>query len=394
MSSTAQGVLTSRRADMDSLRALALALLIIYHVLLVYTGREFWRVNSAYHGYWADYLIALVSPWRMALVFFIGGVAVRFMLSRPSFGAFVRERAARLLTAFVFAITVLVPPQAYVRLDEAGVAESYLQYWVQEAPFATSYFQLRLPQFAHAWFLPYLFVYSVLLAALWWFAPKRFVAVEGAVQKLPIWVMAWFAVHEWLILPMRPEQRVVFTDFVGHLKFFPMFVLGVMLGKSVAFQQRLGAAKVRLWLAAGAMMLLSIGLEYAMLHGADALTIAWRLARGLYGGAMLFSVVAFGAWALNRPSPALTYVSDAILPVYLLHQTMLIIVGDWVIPQHWPFGLELVSLLASATLIPIALYHLLIRRVPPLRFLFGLRPKLRTGIAGPDRSAYQDAARA
>jgi peptidoglycan/LPS O-acetylase OafA/YrhL len=113
--------LTGRRADVDALRACALLLLIVYHLLLIYTGREFWRVNSTYHGYWADYLLNALTPWRMSMVFFIGGVAVRFMLVREKTGAFIAERASKLLVAFVFAVVVLIPPQRFVRLDNMGV---------------------------------------------------------------------------------------------------------------------------------------------------------------------------------------------------------------------------------------------------------------------------------
>jgi hypothetical protein len=92
---------------------------------------------------------------------------------------------------------------------------------------------------------------------------------------------------------------------------------------------------------------------------------------------MLFSVVAFGYWALNRPSPTLSYASDAILPVYLMHQTTLILAADAIVGQRWPFLVEATALVAAAGLAPLALYHVLVRRTPWLRFLFGLRPKLR-----------------
>lgn len=389
MSTVAPQVITSRRADVDSLRTLALALLIIYHVLLVYTGREFWRVNSSYHGYWADYLLAVLTPWRMSLVFLIGGIAVRFMLSRPSFAAFVRERAARLLTAFLFAIVVLVPPQRYVRLDElSGRADTdYLSYLVHEAPFAVPYLGLHLPQFAHAWFLPYLFTYSCAVAALWWFAPNVFKKIQAAVERVPApaWVLAtmgWFSFIEVHFAVPLPGEHLFFTDWMAHSKYIPVFLLGVMTGKSLPFLQRLSSAKIPLWVAAAGLFVASIGLEWLVLHGREDLRTAWLVSRGLYGGAMLWSVVTFGHWALNRPSRALSYASDAILPVYLMHQTALIIVADHVVAQRWPLPIEFAVLFLSASLLPLAVYQLFIRRTPWLRFLFGLRPKLREGGGG------------
>lgn len=372
-----------RRADIDHLRVIALALLIIYHVLLIYTGREFWRVSSEHHGYWADYLLNILTPWRMSLVFLIGGIAVRFMLSRPSFGAFIQERAARLLTAFAFAVIVLVPPQRFVRLDVLGenAQQDYLSYLIHEAPFAVPLLGVQVPQFAHAWFLPYLFVYSVLVALLWWGAPRAFALLQRGVDKVPagVWVlvtMSWFVFLETLG-PRNPTgDHLFFTDLQAHMKFLPLFVFGVLIGKNEHFSAELDRVKLPLWGVAGSLMLISIGLEYLYLHGQLSEQV-WLASRGLYGASMLFSVLAFGHWALRKPSPALNYASDAILPVYLMHQTALILTADAIVSRGMPLTIELPVLLLASSLLPLALYHMLVRHTPWLRFLFGLRPQLR-----------------
>jgi Acyltransferase family len=393
--SSAQPVISNRRADVDSLRVVALALLIVYHVLLIYSGREFWRVNSSHTGYWADYLLAALTPWRMSLVFLIGGIAVRFMLSRPSFGVFVRERAARLLTAFVFAVVVLVPPQRFVTLNQAGGHGSpdYFSYLIHDAPFAVSYLGLHLPQFAHAWFLPYLFAYSCLAGALWWFAPTLFRVLQVAVERVPVlvWVvatMAWFVFIEVNFDLRAPGDRLFLTDWGGHAKFLPVFLFGVLIGKNAELLDHLNRFKFFLWATAATILFASVGLEWLYLHGREDLYGVWLVSRGLYGGAMLWSVVAFAHWALNRPSRALSYASDAILPVYLMHQTALIVVGHTAVTQHWPPPVEMATLVLAASALPIAIYHVAIRRTPWLRFLFGLRPNLRdaaTGAAPPSQ---------
>jgi len=383
----APAAISGRRADIDSLRVLALALLIVYHVLLIYTGREFWRENSSYHGYWADYLLATITPWRMALVFLIGGVAVRFMFSRPSFSAFLRERAARLLTAFLFAVVVLVPPQRFVQLDEipGHPHTGYFSYLFGEAPFAVSYLGLHLPQFAHAWFLPYLFAYSCLAGALWWLSRRAFHLLQGAIERVPApaWILAtmgWFAFIETAFSVSMSGDRMFLTDWGGHLKFLPLFLLGVMIGRNARLLD-FGRFKLRLWGAAAALLCASVWLEWLVLNGRPELNNIWLVARGAYGGAMLWSVVTFGHWALNRASPTLTYASDAILPVYLLHQTTLILAADVILGWRWPLALELPTLIMAATVVPLLIYHLLVRRTPWLRFLFGLRPRPRARTA-------------
>jgi hypothetical protein len=142
------------------------------------------------------------------------------------------------------------------------------------------------------------------------------------------------------------------------------------------------------------MLLVSIGIEWLVLHGRQDLTVLWQASRGLYGGVMLWSVLALGQWALDRPSRALTYASDAILPVYLMHQTVLILVADLILTQRWPLPVEFATLFLAASVLPLTIYHLAVRRTPWLRFLFGLRPKLREAAppaAKPPQASYAQA---
>lgn len=379
-----QAALSSRRADVDALRAFALLLLIVYHMLLIYTGREFWRVNSSYHGYWADYLLNALTPWRMGLVFFIGGVAVRFMLARAKLGEFVAERASKLLVAFVFAVVVLIPPQRFVRLEEMGATESpsYITYFTESAAHVVHAFGIEGPDLAHAWFLPYLFLYSVLAALALRYAPRAMGALQSAIERAPLWatlagVMALFAFTAAYVFPRVPVSGLLLADFGAHIRFMPMFFLGVLLGRSAVFIAKLDRAKVIVWVAAALAFALSSVLLWLHLHEYIAAQEIWLLARGSYGALMLFSVLAFGQWALNRPSPFLDYASDAILPIYLMHQTFLVVVGDLIIRQHLGLPFEAALLFASAIFLPLIIYHVLVRRTPILRVLFGLRPKLK-----------------
>lgn len=376
---------SGRRADVDALRALALFLLIIYHVLLIYTGREFWRVNSSHHGFWADYLLNALTPWRMGLVFFIGGVAVRFMLAHAKLGAFIAERASKLLVAFVFAVIVLIPPQRFVRLEEMGYSGkelSYGRYFSENAPNAIHAWGLQGPDLAHAWFLPYLFVYSVIAALLWRFAPRAVEAAQRAIERAPLAVtvaaiMALFAFTSAYVIPRVPVSGLILADFAAHTGFLPVFLLGVLLGRSSVFTEKLDNAKVRLWIATALALALSSVLMWLYLHEAINAPEIWLAVRGSYGAMMLFSVLAFGYWALNRPSRFLDYASDAILPVYLMHQTSLVVMGDIITKQRIGLLPEALLLVTSAILLPLLVYHFLVRGFAPLRVLFGLRPAVK-----------------
>lgn len=383
MQASMDSPLSERRADIDHLRVIALALLIVYHVLLVFNSWEWWRVKSEHAGAWADYVTGALTPWRMSLVFFVGGVAARFMFDRMRTGGFIAERASKLLTAFVFAVVALIPLQRYVRLNETGQpAESYFDYLLHHARFAVSEFGIWLPDFAHAWFLPYLFVYSAIAALFAHGAPRAFGWLQARLERAPLWAivtgtMAWFAATEALIWPQFPVSGLLFPDLGAHFKFAPVFFVGALLAKSRVFLDRLVARKFALTAAAMVLLTASLILKggYSELPtNPDLRAIEWLCVRGFYGGVMLYSVLALAAWALNKPSQALSYATDAILPVYLMHQTVLIVTADFIVGRHWPVLAEWATLMAATALIPLAIYHVAVRHFPPLRVLFGLRP--------------------
>lgn len=386
MTGAAQTERAIRRADMDYLRVGALLLLIVYHVLLVFDAAAWWRVKSEHLGYWAEYLVSALSPWRMPLVFFVGGVAARFMLDRMSAAAFLRDRAAKLLTAFVFAIIVLVPLQNYVRLDDRGLeTPAYLAYLINTAPFEVQHHGALIPDFAHAWFLPYLFVYSVAFAAFQRGAPELFAGLQRRTEQAPLWLlvtatMALLTFASAVIAPRLPETRLLFPDLVSHVRYAPVFLLGALVAKSDAFHAKVVGARRWLWLAAPVLFAIAIALHAIELeseHAPASVAIAWQAMRGVFGGAALYAVLAFAAVALTRPTKALAYATDAILPVYLMHQTALVVVADAVVKHHWPLALELATFFAAALFIPLALYHCLVRPNAAARVLFGLRPRAR-----------------
>ncbi len=378
-----EGAIPARRADIDSLRVLALLLLITYHVLLVYSGRDFWRVVSGYNGFWADYLITLLRPWRITLVFLIGGVAVRFMLDRLEWRRFVFDRVAKLGAAFMFAVTVLVPVQRYVRLDDLGLRQpGYGAYLLNEAWRVDVSLGVPLPEFSHAWFLLYLLVYSILAGLAWRYAPRAFGWAIDWAGRAPILLLvgatlAWFACLSAFVDPAIRPTNMLINDVSGHLRYAPIFFLGVLLGKRDAFWRRLDIAKWRLWFGSALLAPLNVGLLWLVLHGRLADPMWWNLARGAFGGVTLFGVVAFGHAALNKPSQLLTFAADAILPVYLMHQSFLVVAGDAIVARHWPAPVEAGVLVAAALLAPLAIYCVFIRRVPLMRVLIGLRPHLR-----------------
>src|SRR5262249_2766371 len=106
--------------------------------------------------------------------------------------------------------------------------------------------------------------------------------------------------------------------------------------------------------------------------------------RGVYGAEQWVAIVAVLGFArrhLMRDNAARRYLTAAIFPVYILHQTVIVVAAHSLKPAHLDPAVEsilLVLVTASACL----LCYEIIRRVRILRPLFGLEYDVRMTSAG------------
>ena len=87
----------------------------------------------------------------------------------------------------------------------------------------------------------------------------------------------------------------------------------------------------------------------------------------------LLAILGLGSRYLERNNRFLAYANEAVLPFYVLHQTIIISIGFYVV--QWSAGIGLKYLVISATsfVAIMVIYELLVRRINVLRFLFGMR---------------------
>lgn len=386
------GSTTARRHDLDWLRVGALGLLIVTHATYVYrtTG---WRLHSEHAGVWADMLVEALAPWRMSLVFFIGGAATRFMLEGRDPGAFVINRVMRLGVPFLAGVFLLVPPMWYLT-DPLARGHGYLEYAWRTPLHAHTVFGLHLPDLGHVWFLPYLLSYAMLAALAWRFAPAAWRRVQAVLEAMPVagllaGVAAVFVLSDAGLRPIFGRTDMLVDDPAGHVRAMPAFLVGLMLARSTRFWDQLKAA--RSWLLPLALALMAAALATAAgetLSGHSQAAWITGVADGAYGAAAVFAILATAQTMLNHDSPLLRYLSDAIMPVYLMHEPMIVAAGLAVMGAGLPVWLEYPAILGVASLIPLAIYHVAIRGFGPLRILFGLKPDH----GAPARSSPHEAA--
>lgn len=372
----------SRLPCLDGLRVAAFALLIPYHVGMYYVTWD-WHVKSPAASTALEPFMQLSSPWRLGLLFFIAGAACQGLFARRGALGTLQDRSLRLLLPLLFGMAVLVTPQAYFELLTQAPQllpgdGGYLDFWaayLRGGKFCRGSDCLSVPTWNHLWFLPYLWLYAVLGAAL--VAGLR-LRPRG---RLPagVWLLAPAAVLALLrvtVMPHHPSTHNLVHDLYNHLQYGLLFGLGwasrAPWGEgfwAAALQWRWAALGVSV---AGWLALVSFQTAYAEAAPPEALLVAARVLRGAQTWACLLAACGWAQRAFTRESPALRRASAAVFCLYILHQTVIVVLTQALRPLALPWGGEAL-LLVGLTAALCTLAYLGARRVPGLALLLGIQ---------------------
>lgn len=387
-----------RRHDIDALRVFAFALLMLYHASGIWQADSSFPVTSMHRWEHMDALRIVFNRWRMPLLFALSGMAIALAAPRSAM-TMAWRRSRRLLLPLVVGMFTTIAVQAYLQSRWLGTVEpGLLSFWLRymqvrpwpEAGFSGSAHGIT---WMHLWYLAYLWCYTMLLLAL---RPllgceplRRIGALLARFGLIAGWllpVLAWLAVLLWLV-PRYPENHALTGDWYAHAVYFSCFLAGWLIARTPAVWDWLVRWR---WLTL-CVALLAITLELALKLSALwlpdgplpvwAVQVNWRVveraARACYGWTALLTIFGFAHRHLNRPFRWLPYANEAVYPWYILHQTVLVVMGFIVLPLGWSAGAE-VGVILGGTVVGCAVLHeWLIRRAGWLRPLFGLRSTTR-----------------
>jgi glucans biosynthesis protein C len=374
-----------RRYDLDWVRIGAFMLLILYHVGMYYVTWD-WHVKSPQASHAIEPLMLLTAPWRLSLLFLVSGVATGYLLARQGAGHFLGQRSMRLLIPLAFGMLVIVPPQSYFQvIEKVGYAGSYAEFYRLYITgfhgFCRGGDCLIMPTWNHLWFVAYLWVYTVALYIVVRLAPPVIPWLRTLAERrlsgagILLWPIAYLCAIRIGLAPRFPSTHALAGDWYNHAMYFGVFLLGFSLAGSRGAWGMLERAR---WVAAGLAVLGWAFLSAYIGAYSDnaALPPLWlRLCAGSTYGAeqwlAIAAVVGFAHRHLTHDSPARRYLTTAIFPVYILHQTLIIVVAHALKPSHLYPPIEGV-LLVLVTLATCFLGYEAIRRVRLLRPLFGL----------------------
>ena len=383
---------------LDWVRILVFAILVFYHVGMYYVTWEF-HVKSPHASPFLEPWMRLSSPWRMDLLFVVSGAATSFMVLRQgASGALLRLRARRLLIPLVFGMLVVVPPQSWLEvMQKLGYAGSYFDFM---RLYLSGYQGFCLasgrclisPTWNHLWFLPYLFLYTVLL----WLGLRKWPdmldrlgtgtakGLRGA--GLLAWPTLYLALTLLLLRKSFPQNYSVWRDWFSHSQYLAMFILGAALARTpCTFSGTSPGTSVNIWRQIAQWRWIALALALAAwltLVQAPWLAREAQLpmqsigpwAYSVQQWCAIVAALGFAQVHLNRDSPARRYLTEAVFPVYILHQTLILLLAYSFSPLALNPVLEGILLVSLTFALSLAGFEM-IRRVHWLRPLFGLATK-------------------
>jgi glucan biosynthesis protein C len=348
----------------DWLRNLAILYLFPFHTARIFDSGEAFYVEGNPHPLTTD--LVQVSYWFMPLLFLVAGMSSRYALRHRTSREYVRERTSRLFIPLVFGVAVLVPPQAYLALrfhtgEAPGYPEFLGDYYTNWSDL-TGYRGTFTP--GQLWFILFLFIISLGLLPLF----KRWANV-----KIP----AWLHHPVGLVLPALALAALNAIPDIGG-KNIVVDAGFVLLGYLLAGDERLiqEIARRRPWYGlAAAIGLVGVFTNFHVTHWEDGFTLsgaAVTVAFFTVTWLALLAFIGYGKAFLDRPSRVMAYLNGAAFPVYVVHQTFIVVCGYAVVGWAAPIAVQCAVILIASLVASLGAYELA-RRISVFRVLLGIK---------------------
>ncbi|MDO8979951.1 MAG: acyltransferase family protein [Afipia sp.] len=368
-----------RRTDLDALRIVLCAAVILLHAFMIFSADPYYHIKSAQPSPFASVVAEFLRVTAMVTFFTIAGYAAVTSLRRRSPLQFMKERALRLLVPLVVGIWTSGTIIKYVEMMHGrdlglhGLRKARtLQAMLDVEPdvplgffdfFPRNLGILNLLTWSHLWFLAYLFLISlVLLPLLLWLARRApdTAKLSAVVLYLPALPLGLYVASFHAYWPYLPNLIADWANFI-YFALYMAFGAAIAAWPGIEAQMRAQAPRF-----AVLMVTAFAGVAY---FGVSA---AGRVFVGLTAWFAVCTALGFATRYKPAATTALTYLTEATLPVYIIHHAALLLIGLEVMDLPLPVWGKVAAIWLATIAVSLAVYHWLIRPWRPMRWLVGM----------------------
>lgn len=374
---TARATPSSQRLHhLDAVRAGALLLGIVLHSLLPFEPGGMWLFTDSRSAEWTSETVFTIHLFRMVLFMTLAGYFARMVLHRRGAGAFLRDRAKRiLLPVVVFAPIMVVMVIATVI---AGVALGLIPEPAGAAPEQATGQDpglLAVLNPSHLWFLLVLMEAIVITVAV-----RAVLLRVLGIDRTAAWaegIGAALASPAGLLLAAVPyalgllvqgvamfgiiQPETILPELAPTLTYLGAFLVGWFLHAPEGGMRR--ATSGWAWMLPAAIVLTIAAFLtgwFALDAGSGMLVIAAAV-QGLASWAWVFALIGLAGKLFSGGSPAVRYTADSSYWIYILHLPLVMAVGIALAPTGLPILVKLLITWTVSMVILVLSYDLMVR---------------------------------
>lgn len=370
-----------RRFDLDWLRVLAILAIYIFHCTRAFDP-DGWHIKNPTTYMFLDVWKDFATSWGLPLILLISGASVFYAIGQVNPGTYIKGILARLLVPLIVGIFTHVAFQVYLENLQKGEFNGSFFQWYPHffdgmAGFGGNFNWAG----SHLWYLEMLFIYSLLFLPLFVWLKKgvwgrRVLKWMGDIPARPGTAIL-FALPVILLINLLDPDTWGIREMGGWSVFiYPcFFISGFVIVSNEQLQVRV--QKMR-WFYLGLGVVLST--VYLFLNFSPSLIslspLIWHLRDtllSLSAWCWLLAVFGLGMNHLKFNNPFLKYANEAVLPFYILHQTVIVSLGYFVVGWAIPDLLKFMLILVVSFLVALGIYEFGVRRFNLMRFLFGMK---------------------
>lgn len=363
MLNSSKGGKRMRKKYLDNLKSFVVILVVIYHVIMMFTPIIPLCVGSFRSVQYQDAYMYLVYPWFMVILFVVSGMTSRFYLEKHTVKEFRKSRTTKLLVPSTLALFVFHWITGYFNMAAAGAFDTI----PSEVPGVVKYIIMALSGQGPLWYILMLWIFSMVLSFFHKWEKGRLYELCG---KMNFLMIAALAVPLWLF------GQILNTPVVTVYR-FGLYGFSFFAGYFVFANDKAMEKVSKYWhftsIAAGIM-----GVAYTIFYFgenfADApvnrsvftMVYTWTAVLAVFGVMKIF---------FDKETAFFSFANKRSFGLYVFHYTTTIVTAYYIFPTNIPVALKYVIVAVAAFAGGYILYELF-SRLPFFRWvLLGITNK-------------------